>query len=197
MLRRLEELESALPIPFSAPRLLSAQWKPGAEDLVSMPEYDNVRTLHVDDFDDRPHWIKFPQDSLQYLVNLQLSISGSQHLRLGSFLVLTSISVISGPAGATSLCIAILYQEEDYPCLSEIKFRQSAPEWDMLFIMLERRNFLTNRRVSRISRVSLPFIPDGLRAPLASLLRGLYTTRPPNKDLSFEGIIDLIFDKQM
>jgi hypothetical protein len=197
VLKMVEALDTAFPEAFHTPRLWSAIWRCGLSDHINMLEYDNVRTLHMHDNDFRPHSTKFSRDHLPRLINLQIFLNGSRHVRLGSFLALTSISIESSQAGVTSLCIALLYQPEDCPCLEDIEFLESAPEWDILFIMLERRNFLINPSVSRVRRISLPFISNELRAPLACLLRGKYTARPSNKDLSFKETLGLIFDKNM
>jgi hypothetical protein len=197
ILKRLEGLATRFPEAFRTPNLLSETWQGKITAHINMPDYDNVRTLRINDYGVHPHRITFPQDSLPQLRSLTLSVTGNSHLLLGSFLALTSISMLSGPVGATSLCISLLYQPEDCPYLTDIEFIRCAPDWDILFIMLERRNFLTRTCTSIIRRICVPFIPNGLRASLTRLLRGLYSTRPSNQDLSFQGVVDVIFDKQM
>jgi hypothetical protein len=95
------------------------------------------------------------------------------------------------------LCFALLNHPSTCPSLSEIKFRRCFPDWDILFLMLEKRNFMMDSAVSLIRRITVPFIPSELRVPLASLLGGIYTERPANNDLSMGGARELLLDEQV
>jgi hypothetical protein len=73
------------------------------------------------------------------------------------------------------------------------------PEWDLLFIMLERRNYLPlSQGVTRIQSLTLPRpVPPTIMAPLIEILSGRFTERPSNNDLSFCSFMDAYFDPSM
>lgn len=98
---------------------------------------------------------------------------------------------------ASDFCVHLTLRPTDCPALEELEFC-SFPEWDCLFMMLERRNFLPNSSISPIRLIALPsLIHPCLRVPLVALLRGCYTTRPSNHEISLEGISELYFDESM
>lgn len=81
------------------------------------------------------------------------------------------------------------------PTLTEIGL-QFVPEWDLLFLMLERRNRLQG--IARIQTLTLPSpIPLVLLEPLTDLLGGRVANRPSNWDLSFCGCMEEYFDPTM
>lgn len=84
------------------------------------------------------------------------------------------------------------------PKLNEIGFLE-APEWDLLFIMLERRNFLPLKsRVSPISTITLYSLPSPvLLIPLAELLNCRFVAVPSYRQLSLLVLIGSYFDKSM
>jgi hypothetical protein len=74
------------------------------------------------------------------------------------------------------------------------------PDWDILFLMLERRNFHRDiyKSVSRIEAIKLPFAPARMiLEPLSALLRGHVSSRPSNFELSFDFIAPIFFDPEM
>ena len=84
----------------------------------------------------------------------------------------------------------------DVPALDEIEF-EWPPEWDILFIMMERRLALSVDGVIPISQ--LTFIrcapPEQMRVPLVNLLRGYIAPRPSNFELSIQGNMLLVLDR--
>jgi hypothetical protein len=199
-LTSLEIFASDLVGAIRAPQLLTLMlpWDDECEEEGTL-DYSNVRTLHVKGSDNSSRRIDIPTDGMPSLTGLTLDVPGCDSIQLGLSLFLTEITIIGEPDTpiATSLCFTILYQSEECPSLCNIRLLGCAPEWDVLFTMLESRNFMTSSSVSRICRITLPRVPYELRGPLASLLRGLYTKRPKNEDLSFKGIIEMLFDKKM
>ncbi|KIM20133.1 hypothetical protein M408DRAFT_30619 [Serendipita vermifera MAFF 305830] len=181
-----------------APNLhsLSLFWDQLCEQTI-LEDHPNVHALQI--LETSQDLIDFPQGCLPSLRTLNLMVSGFERLRFTDFLYLQEISITAEAETpiATSLCLAILYDPEKCPSLGNIVLIECAPEWDILFLMLERRNFLTRLGISRINRITLPYIPHHLRDPLASLLRGVYTKRPPNEELSFLGMMELAFDENM
>ena len=90
----------------------------------------------------------------------------------------------------------ILYPKH-CPTLEQIEF-QAYPEWDLLFLMLERRNFLQNGGVTSIRTIGLPTtIGLILREPLLDLLRGRYAKRLSNYDISMAGLAEIYFDRNL
>ncbi|PVF91706.1 hypothetical protein CPB86DRAFT_681854, partial [Serendipita vermifera] len=83
---------------------------------------------------------------------------------------------------------------ESYPSLEDIDLMRF-PEWDILLIMLERRNLLASPSVKRINklRITEPY-PPKLRAILGALLRCQWPERPPNKEISLAGNAEIILD---
>lgn len=98
---------------------------------------------------------------------------------------------------ATEFCRDVALQPSNLPALESISLHHM-PEWDILFIMLERKNFVAQSGVSRIKRLSLPgTCPTRFRRPLYDLLHGYYTDRPSNYDLSIVGNAEIILDGSM
>jgi hypothetical protein len=91
--------------------------------------------------------------------------------------------------------LLFIHNPGNCPSLSQITFR-SPPLWDLLFILLEKRNFLpSNAGISPIRSMGLPSAtPYALIRPLVDLLRGRYTHRQSNFELSVKGISKLYFD---
>jgi hypothetical protein len=72
------------------------------------------------------------------------------------------------------------------------------PEWDLLFVMLERRNFLMGGRISPIKSLTFPSMPHSvILRPLSDRLRGHFSERPSNRSLSLQGIAPIFLDKTM
>lgn len=83
------------------------------------------------------------------------------------------------------------------PSLNHIGFR-FIPEFDLLFIMLERRNFGTNTGITPIATISLPSrLIDPILKPLTSRLGKKLTKRPSNFDLSSTSIASAFFDHNL
>lgn len=97
----------------------------------------------------------------------------------------------------TSFCRDVALYPSNLPSLRSIELGQ-IPEWDILFLMLEHKNFCREPGVVRIARIDLPdSCPERLLRPLRHLLGGVYTERPSNLDLSVVGNEDIIFDTSM
>ncbi|PVF90859.1 hypothetical protein CPB86DRAFT_522356 [Serendipita vermifera] len=74
-----------------------------------------------------------------------------------------------------------------YPYLEEIHMDE-CPEWDILMIMLERRNILAVPIIKPIRRLSLPSTcPSSVSQLLPGLLAGKWVQRPSNFELSQAG----------
>ncbi|KAG8759864.1 hypothetical protein FRC14_004825 [Serendipita sp. 396] len=102
-----------------------------------------------------------------------------------------------GSQAASNFCTHLILRPLDFPSLEQVEFYEF-PEWDLITLMLERRNFLLEPSISRIRTVVLPttlgFI---LKTPLTSLLGGQFSNRLSNHDLSIAGIAEVYFDKSL
>ncbi|KAG8868401.1 hypothetical protein FRC20_003456 [Serendipita sp. 405] len=98
---------------------------------------------------------------------------------------------------ASDFCAHLILRPCDFPALEELKFYK-VPEWDLLFLMLERRNFLQDQAISKITMVTLSTTVGAiLKGPLTSLLRGEFTNRLSNRDLSIVGLGEIYFDETL
>jgi hypothetical protein len=84
-----------------------------------------------------------------------------------------------------------------YPALEDLHFGR-CPEWDILLIMLERRNLLTSSNIKRIKKVSLPtLLPHWIYQAIGDLLRCKWPDRPSNRESSMSGNAKIILNSNM
>jgi hypothetical protein len=189
------------------PSILSLSFTWGRHRHLDDLRYTDLQKLVVDDFGEDPRTFELLESSFPSLQELTLNLrhfdlhGTYKRFELHSFNFLRSITISSSifeyqPQG-TMLCFALLNHPSTCPALNEIRFMQNFPDWDILFLMLEKRNFMVDSAVSLIRRITLPCIPSGLRTPLASLLRGSYTERPSNEELFMGGAQELLLDEQV
>ncbi|PVF92878.1 hypothetical protein CPB86DRAFT_829717 [Serendipita vermifera] len=88
----------------------------------------------------------------------------------------------------------IACRPESYPSLEEIHLG-ACPEWDILVIMLERRNLLAGSKIKRIKEIRIPSsLPHQIHRIIAELLRCKWSDRPSNRYLSLSGNAETILD---
>jgi hypothetical protein len=98
---------------------------------------------------------------------------------------------------ATEFCREVALQPSNLPALESLSIHL-VPDWDILFIMLEQKNFAAQPGVVRITTLTLPVItPMQFREPLRALLNGKYAQRSSNYELSLVGNADIILDPSM
>jgi hypothetical protein len=98
---------------------------------------------------------------------------------------------------ATYFVREIARRPESYPSLEEIHLGV-CPEWDILFIMLERRNLLASQGVTRIKTLWLPSsLPDSIYQGIGEIMRCKWPERPSNRELSLAGNAKTILDPQV
>jgi hypothetical protein len=104
---------------------------------------------------------------------------------------------------SSSSLLAILASKSDtFPSLQKLRMR-CIPEWDLLFIMLERRNFSANNPNSEASSTSITCLdlpglpPPFILQPLISRLRRRLTKRPSNYDLSLQSLVETYFNPEL
>jgi hypothetical protein len=116
-----------------------------------------------------------------------LSFPSLRSIRLGT-------NHFNNPEG-NHLCTALLYYPTTCPSLQELHF-QECLEWDILFLMLERRNFGLEG-VNRIHTVTGPFVPFLIHQTLTLLLAGEAAVTPPLESISLEATREVLFDPAM
>ncbi|KAG8838727.1 hypothetical protein FRC20_006240 [Serendipita sp. 405] len=118
--------------------------------------------------------------------------SVSRHL---NSLVVLKFDHASPRRECNDLCELILRYPYSCRSLTTVEMR-AYPEWDILFHMLLRRNFLTGQGVARITTLKLPGYPGiSLLEPLAELLAGRFPRNlPPVSELSLGAVDGPYFD---
>ncbi|KAG8787560.1 hypothetical protein FRC20_002645 [Serendipita sp. 405] len=138
------------------------------------------------------HSQQFPKLSALHWCSSDLvwDVESHNSLKLVAFLE-------SATQAASDFCAHLILRPQDFPLLEQLEF-YIFPEWDLLFLMLERRNFLLDQSVLKITTVILPTtLGLILRGSLTSLLRGQFANRLSNHDLSIVGIGEIYFDHSL
>jgi hypothetical protein len=103
---------------------------------------------------------------------------------------------------SSSLLAELASKRDAFPSLQKLRMRY-VPEWDLLFIMLERRNLLANGANVKtpstpITCLDLPGLPPPfILQPLISRLRRRLTKRPSNYDLSLQSLVETYFEPEL
>ena len=85
----------------------------------------------------------------------------------------------------------------ELPLLDTLEL-SSCPEWDILFIMLEKRLLVQPNTIKPIERIVFHrVIPSTLKRALALLLTGHIVSRPSNYELSMQGNLNMLLDANM
>lgn len=84
-----------------------------------------------------------------------------------------------------------------FPSLKYLGIR-NAPNWDILLLMLERRNFLDSNESTTITKLGLPIFPAPMiLRPLVDRLRRKLTDRSSNFDISLQSVAKGYFDTEL
>jgi hypothetical protein len=149
-------------------------------DLLNINTWSNLRTLLVEIPPLSWKGISLPRVE-------EISVDSSLHFTLDE--------------GGSSLLEELALRIDSFPCLSRLRLRKF-PEWDILFLMLERRNFLQSNSVTapckHIDSITLPFRPASwIVKPLIDRLGDQLSVRPINYELSHHAIAPIYFDRDM
>ncbi|CAG7849536.1 SubName: Full=Uncharacterized protein {ECO:0000313/EMBL:CCA75155.1} [Serendipita indica DSM 11827] len=99
------------------------------------------------------------------------------------------------PGDEAGICHELAMHPQGVPRLEEIRLIPP-PEWDILFIMIERRLALSVKGLTPISQLTFGCAPpEEIRVPLVSLLKGHITRRLSNYELSVQGNILLVLGR--
>jgi hypothetical protein len=89
----------------------------------------------------------------------------------------------------------LLLQPGSCPFLEEVSLRGHYVEWDLLILLLERRNLLTKPGIARIKTIQVGNnIPYKLLHPISVLQRGKYSHRDSIEEFSSTAIGKLLWD---
>jgi hypothetical protein len=101
---------------------------------------------------------------------------------------------IEGHRYASRHLMTMIASPSQCPLLEEFCI-QDTPEWDLVFLMLERRNIRPHISVSPIRALTVPVLPGpSIMKPLVALLGCRSIARPSNTELSSQGFRDIFFD---
>lgn len=118
------------------------------------------------------------------------------HQNLRTIVMMTKSRTIKEANNVTRFCRDLALDPSSMPSLTDMSLGEIF-EWDILFIMLERRNFYPQPGVVRIKKIDIRNDAKEFRQPLRDLLSGLYTRRPSNRELSMASNADRLFDASM
>jgi hypothetical protein len=108
-----------------------------------------------------------------------------------------SICVPRNMSTVTALCQQLAIHGDRCPRLERLEFSE-CPEWDILMIMLERRNCNKDPVVTPIKYIILPArIPRIIREAVRNRIQGRQSPRPSNYELSLQGNLDVIYDSDL
>lgn len=186
--RVLEYLELSIPLSIISP-------------LVSSMECPKLVSLELrsptNDWEPQSSLYTFPPNALPSLFSIEWGLTGLRW----DVTKFTSLKIIQFREEdlnqVSEFCVNMILHPKDCPALEQLQFAQY-PEWDLLFIMLERRNFLPDTSISAIKLVSMPSSMNFRnRRFLTDVLRGRFAHRMSNEELSLPAIGRLYFDSDV
>lgn len=181
------------------PRLLNLRLE-GIASPANLKGLDlpTLRKLTINLYGDRGSYNFNPLD---YPVLHELGLGMYEKLKRVDVLSFSCLATIrlrtryfTNPEG-NHLCTALLCHPEGCPMLQELHFQKSL-EWDILILMLERRNYGL-RGVKRIHSIALPFVPFIIRQTLKHLLTGESAERPSLVSISLEATREMLFNSDV
>ncbi|KAG8799106.1 hypothetical protein FRC20_006236 [Serendipita sp. 405] len=164
---------------------------PEDHDFMQFAKLRSLLTLTETGAESFPEWIPqvypasyaVPPSSFNTLVELSISIACPVRLQLELLPSLEEMTLGAALIGtwAGDILEQIIITPKICPKLHMITIKGMTVEWDILFLMLLRRNTLHDQIVSKIQRIRFPnWPPLGLLLPMCQLLRGRFI---PNLDL--------------
>jgi hypothetical protein len=155
--------------------------RPNTDFIIDLNAWLALESIHTTS--NHVHWIQWEKASLTFL-------------RCVSILTYFPYDATVGD-GTTSFIRDIARRPDSYPSLEEIQLAE-CPEWDILMIMLERRNLLASPNVKRIKNMSVrTTCPFEIHQIIHTLLQGKWPERPSNWELSMAGNAEIMQDKAL
>ncbi|KAG8841845.1 hypothetical protein FRC20_004802 [Serendipita sp. 405] len=154
--------------------------------------------IHDYNIHDYPHPASYavPPSSFNTLVHLVVSISLPVRLQLGLLPLLEAMTLSSNLTGtwAGDILEQVIVTPKICPKLHTITTQGLLTEWDILFLMLLRRNFLHEQTVSMIQGIEfLYWLPPTLLQPISQLLRGRFVPDLDLEAFSLEKIAKILY----
>ncbi|PVG04121.1 hypothetical protein CPB86DRAFT_810009 [Serendipita vermifera] len=119
------------------------------------------------------------------------SYTGFPHLRE------ISLETWTLPDSLTKFCLNLALYPDFCPTLEELSMKR-CPEWDIFFIMLERRLRWSINGSRALKAVALPsYTPRSLLRFISEIVQGKLPDRPSNFELSLFGKVELLLDREM
>ncbi|PVG01310.1 hypothetical protein CPB86DRAFT_699413, partial [Serendipita vermifera] len=148
----------------------------------SAPRYSTLRSLDVTIDEGVKAFHSMESESFPVLKVLTIKFLGPRcyfpFFNLPSLSELTISTRLPTFTQGMKFCASLACEPRNFPHLDQINL-DCIPEWDILCVLLKRRNFLKDPTVSRIRRLGLPSIPPKLHSIFASLLGGRDIMPPP------------------
>jgi hypothetical protein len=155
--------------------------RPNPDFMIDLNAWSALESIHTTS--NHIHWIQWERASLTFLRRVSIQTHFPYDFTASD--------------GTTSFIRDIACRPDSYPSLEEIRLSE-CPEWDILMIMLERRNLMTRPNVKRIRKISfLTICPFEIRRIIRTLLQGKWPERPSNWELSMAGNAEIMQDKEM
>ncbi|KAG8809698.1 hypothetical protein FRC19_005071 [Serendipita sp. 401] len=170
----------------------------------SLMLFKNLRSLagctmiHDRNILDYPHPASYavPPSSFNTLVRLAVSISLPVRLQLGLLPLLESMTLSNNLTGtwAGDILEQIIFTPKICPKLHTITTEGLLAEWDILLLMLLRRNFLHERTIAKIRGIGVRYwLPPTLLQPISQLLRGRFVPDLDLEAFSLERIAKILY----
>ncbi|KIM21773.1 hypothetical protein M408DRAFT_301075 [Serendipita vermifera MAFF 305830] len=143
---------------------------------------------------------KIPDTSMPNLTTLILTVEYRLAWDLNTFPRLKRLGLAGNPSAAMAADIfeELALQPSQCPLLEEIELRGAYAEWDLLLLMLERRNLINKPGISRIHSFQLDHsISYKLLRPIVELLGGKYPHRDSLAEYSSTAVGKLVWDKKL
>ncbi|KAG8769761.1 hypothetical protein FRC16_006573, partial [Serendipita sp. 398] len=134
-----------------------------------------------------------PQGCSNSLVRLSISTGQPFQFSLKDLLALRELefSYLTHNCWVGDILEQLIISPGICPFLHKLVFRRFYKEWDILFLVLERRNFLKDSKVSPIQEIEMPMTPPyRVLYPLTQLLGGMFPSY-----LSVEQYANVGFDE--
>jgi hypothetical protein len=155
--------------------------RPKPDFMIDLNAWLSLESIHT--ASNHIHWIQWEKASLTFLRCVSIQTSFPYDVTVGD--------------GTTSFIRDIAFRPDSYPSLEEIRLAE-CPEWDILMIMLERRNLLASPDVSRIKKMSVHMTcPFEVCRIIHTFLQGKWPERPSNWELSMAGNAEIMQDKTL
>ena len=208
---------SSTPILLNMKYLRKMKWIAHQDDLgefLAKVQSQSIQNLQVEV--SRPYSVKLRVDvdgdilrflsgtTLPNITSLVISTANPVSLDLGSLSRLQELEMRAPTYNrysthwASNVFEEILIRPQNAPALEKISLVGTFVEWDILLLMLERRNFLVQPGISLIKTLVVDNeLPYRLLYPISELLGGRFVERDSNYSFSIEAIGERVWGQSL